>query len=125
MTFIRKKLDWIDLSNPDLWVTFLLKRWFEDDYDTIVEFEETDDMYRCKVYDWYNIPKDTVEKYRFHEIGIECRQCNWYCRLSEKVKGCWIYYKWTPQEFERTWDFCCEECLNKYVNNPENEFTLK
>lgn len=125
MTFIRKELDWIDLSNPDLWVTFLLKRWFEDDYDVIVDFEETDDAYRCKVYDWYDIPKDTVNKYRFYEIGIECRQCNWYRRLSEKVKGSWIYYKWTAQEFERTRDFCCEECLNKYVNNPENEFTLK
>jgi len=125
MTFIRKKLDWLDLNNPDLWVTFLLKTWFEDDYDTIVEFEETDDMYRFKIYDWYDIPKDTVKEYRFHEIGIECWECDWYCRLSEKVIGDWTYHKWTAKEFNRRWDFCSQECLNKYVSNIENKFTLK
>ena len=125
MTFIRKKLDWIDLSNPDLWVTFLLHGWLEDEYNPIVEFEETDYLYRFKVYDWYEIPKDTVDEYRFHEIGIECRECNSYCKLSESIKASWTHYKWTTWEFDRAWDFCCEECLNKYVSDPEHCFTLK
>lgn len=125
MTFVKKRLNWIDFANLDLWVTFLLNKWYEDDYDVITAFEETEDMYRFKIYDWYEISKSEVKDYRFHEIGIECWECDWYCRLSEKVKGDWTHDKWKSSEFNRSWDFCSQECLDKYVKNPENDFTLK
>lgn len=114
-----------DLNNKDLWITFYYKDWTDEDYDIIKYFDEDDTHYI--LHNWlyeYRIDKEIVKEKKFCELCIECWECGKLCKLSEKVNGKWVHYSWWKHELKRDRDFCSSECLDKYVNNPENCFTL-
>jgi len=119
---------WIDYdeTNQSLWVRFMLKEWWYDDYDIIENFEENEEEYKFENDMWmtYTVYKNSIKwEPKFYELSITCRHCDKLHPYSERIIWRWKHYRDTEREFKRDWDFCSEVCLNNYLEENQ-DFTL-